>query len=45
MSTLYFWYSFAQLEQLHITQFADHRLRIFAEWVVDVILMQSRICL
>ena len=31
MRTLYFWSSFAQLEQLHNTHFADHRLRIFAE--------------
>ena len=38
--TLYFWYSFAQLEYLHITQFADHLLRFFAEWVLDVILLQ-----
>ena len=37
MRTLYFWYSFAQLEQLYIAQFEDHRL---AEWVVDVILLQ-----
>ena len=37
--TLYFWYSFAQIEELHIAQFADHRLRN-AEWVVDVILLQ-----
>ena len=26
--------------KLHITQLADHRLRIFAEWIVDVILLQ-----
>ena len=38
--TLYFCYSFAQLEQLHIAQFADHLLRFVAEWVVDVILLQ-----
>ena len=38
--TLYFKYCFAQLEHLYIAQFADHRLRIVAEWVVDVILLR-----
>ena len=40
LGTLYFWCSFAQLEQLHIAQFADHLLRFLAEWVVDAILLQ-----
>ena len=38
--TLFFWYTFAQLEKLHITQFTDHLLRNVAERVVDVILLQ-----
>ena len=38
--TLHFRYCFEQLQQLHIALFADHRLRFFAEWVVDVILLQ-----
>ena len=40
LRTLHFRYCFAQLEQLYIAQFADHRLRIVAEWVVDDILLQ-----
>ena len=40
LRTLYFWCCFAQLEQLYIAKFTDHRLRIVAEWVVDDILLQ-----
>ena len=40
VGTLYFWQSFAQLKKLYILQFADHRLRIVAKWVVAVVLLQ-----
>ena len=37
---MYIWYSFAQLELLHIIQFADQLLRIFPAWVANVVLLQ-----
>ena len=37
---LHFWNCFAQLEQLYIAHFTNHRIRMVAEWVADVTLLQ-----